>query len=211
MKYSIGSYSIERLENGELKIDYKRSPKDFFYIIVYLIIALPILFFDYKLIRYLLTDKIDLNSIVGYCLSVLLLLFGVYFFTVSLETFLKPTKNTFFIDSVKKQLLVKLNLLKKQKLDFNEIKQFDLTAKNITISSYHEGITYKRPLFLVFMQIQLLNGKTLQAHKFEGTSLLLSNSEKEKNKSLKEVSKQISEIVSKECGKKLFWKGTQSD
>jgi len=160
MKNNIGSYSIERLENGDLKIDYKRTPKDIFYIIVYFIIATPILFFDYKLINYLGNEKIDTNVIIGYFISVCLLVVGLYFLVVSIETFIKPTKNTFFISTSKKQLNIRLNLFKKLHLSFNEIKQFDIGAKDITVINYDRGRTYKRPLYLIYMHVELLNNKS---------------------------------------------------
>ena len=211
MGNNIGNYLIEKLENGDLKINYKRSPKDIFYIIVYFIIALPILYFDFKLIIYLLNEKIDSNVIIGYFFSVCLLLVGFYFLIVSIETFIKPTKNTFVISPSKKQFSVSINLYKKLRLNFNEIKQFDLEAKSITVTNYNRGRTYKRPLFLIYMYVELLNNKTVKIHQFEGTSLFLSSSEKKKNKFLKEISKQITQIISKECGKEFYWKGIQKE
>jgi len=211
MKNNIGSYSIEKLKNGDLKIDYKRSPKDIFYIIVYFMIAIPILFFDYKLIYYLIHEKVDTNVIIGCFFSACLLLFGLYFLVVSIETFSKPTENVFYVSSSKKQLRIKLNLFKKVHLTFCEIKQFDLGAKDITVTDYHRGRTYKRPLFLLYMHVELWNNKAVKIHQFEGTSLFISNAEKKKNKTLKEVSRQITELVSKECGKEFYWKGTQKE
>ena len=211
MKNDVGSYFIENLENGDLKIDYKRTTKDIFYIVVYFIIAAPILFFDYKLISYLINEKIDTNAIIGYFFSACILLFGLYFLVVSFETFIKPTKNAFFINATEKQLNVKLNLFKKFKFKFTEIKQFNLAAKDITVTDYHKGRTYKRPLYLIHMNVELIDGKSVKIHQFEGASLLISGSEKKKNKSLKEVSKQIAELISKECNKGFYWKGTKKE
>ena len=211
MKNDVGSYFIENLENGDLKIDYKRTTKDIFYIVVYFIIAAPILFFDYKLISYLINEKIDTNAIIGYFFSACILLFGLYFLVVSFETFIKPTKNAFFINATEKQLNVKLNLFKKFKFKFTEIIQFNLAAKDITVTDYHKGRTYKRPLYLIHMNVELIDGKSVKIHQFEGASLLISGSEKKKNKSLKEVSKQIAELISKECNKGFYWKGTKKE
>jgi len=47
------------------------------------------------------------------------------------------------------------------------------------------------------MHVELWNNKTVKIHQFEGTSLFISNAEKKKNKTLKEVSRQITELVSK--------------
>lgn len=211
MKNSIGNYSIDKLVSGDLKIDYERSQKDIFYIIVYFIIASPILFFDYKLISYLVNEKINSNVIIGYFFSACLLLAGMYFLFVSIETFIKPTKSVFLVNTSKKQLIVKLDLFRKLQFNFIEVKQFNLGAKDITVTNYHKGRTYKRQLFLIHMHIELLNNKTVKIHQFEGSGLLISSYEKKKNKSLKEVSKQITEIISKECGKEFYWKGTQKE
>jgi len=211
MENSFGSYYIERTLNGALIIDYKRSQKDIFYILVYFLISLPILFFDFKLVSYLLNEKIDLNIIIGYFFSACLLLAGIYFLIVSIETFIKPTKSVFFISASKKQLTIKLNLFRKLQFNFIEIKQFNLGVKDITVTNYHEGRTFKRQLFLINMHIELLNIKTIKIHQFEGSQLLISFFKRKKNKSLKEVSKKIAEIISKECGKEFYWKATQKE
>lgn len=211
MKNSIGSYSIERFVNGDLRIDYKRSQKDIFYILVYFLISVPILFFDFKLVSYLLNEKINSNVIIGYFFSTCLLFAGLYFLIVSIETFIKPTKSVFLIDASKKQLTIKLNLFRKFQFSFIEIKQFYLGAKDITVTNYHKGRTFKRQLFLIHMHIELLNNKTIKIHQFENSQLLISSFEKKRNKSLKEVSKMITEIISKECGKEFYWKGTQKE
>ncbi|CAM4254936.1 hypothetical protein [Flavobacterium terrigena] len=211
MKNNIGSYSIENFANGNVKIDYKRSRKDFFYIIVYFLISLPILYFDFKLFSFLLPEKIDSNVIIGYFFSICILLFALYFLIVSIETFIKPTKNVFFINKSEKQLIVKTNQFRKLKFNFTEIKQFHLGAKDITVTNYNEGSTRKRQLYLIHMHIELLNKKTIKIHQFEGTDILISYSEKKKNKLLKETSKQITKIISEECGKEFYWKGTQKE
>ena len=211
MENSIGSYSIERFINGDLKIDYSRSQKDICYILIYFLISAPILFFDFKLVSYLLNEKINLNIIIGYFFSTCLLFAGLYFLIVSIETFTKPIKSVFFINASKKQLTVKLSSFRKIQFNFIEIKQFGLGAKDITVTNYHKGRTYKRQLFLIHMHIELLNKKTIKIHQFENSQLLISFFEKKRNQSLKEVSKKITEIISKECGKEFYWKGTQKD
>jgi len=211
MENIIGSYCIERFANGDLRIDYKRSIKDIFYIIVYFLISLPILYFDFKLIGCLLNEEINLNVIIAYIFSTILLLAGLFFLVGSIETFIKPTKSVFFINSSKKQLTIKLNLFRKLRFNFTEIKQFHIGAKDITVVNYHEGSTHKRQLYLIYMHIELLHGKTVKVHQFEGPHLLISPFQKRQNKSLKEVSKQIAEIISKECGKAFYWKGTEKE
>ncbi|WP_026728851.1 hypothetical protein [Flavobacterium denitrificans] len=211
MENNIGSYYIERTLNGDLRIDYKRSQKDIFYILVYFLISLPILFFDFKLACYLLNRKTDLNVIIGYFFSTGLLLAGLYFLIVSIETFIKPTKSVFFISESKKQLVIKLNLFRKLQFNFIEIKQFHLRANDITFINYHRGKTYKRQLFLIHMNIELLNSKTIKIHQFEGSQLLISFFKSKKNKSLKDISKKITAVISKECGKEFYWKTTQKE
>lgn len=211
MKNSIGSYSIERFVNGDLRIDYKRSQKDIFYILVYFLISVPILFFDFKLVSYLMNEKINSNVIIGYFFSSCLLFAWLYFLIVSIETFIKPTKSVFLIDASKKQLTIKLNLFRKFQFNFIEIKQLNLGSKDITVTNYHKGRTFKRQLFLIHMHIELLNNKTIKIHQFENSQLLISSFEKKRNQSLKEVSKKITEIISKECGKEFHWKRTQKE
>lgn len=113
MKYTIGSYHIEKYDDGNLKIDYKRSPKDYFNVIVYFLISVPFLYFGYKLITFLEGYEINSNTIIGFLFSICLLLFGLYFLFISLDTLNKPINNVFFINSSKKQLIIKLNLFKK--------------------------------------------------------------------------------------------------
>ena len=211
MENNIGSYSIENFANGNLKINYKRSRKDIFYIIVYLIISVPILFFDFKLISHLINEKIDSNIIIGYFFSICLLIFGLYFLLVSIETFIKPTKNVFFINTSEKLLIVKPNLFRKLKFNFDEIKQFNLNAKDITVTNNDAGSTRQKQLYLIHMYIELLNKKTIKIHQFESPELLIFYSDKEKNKSLKKVSKQITEMISNECKKAFYWKGIEKE
>lgn len=211
MNNIIGSYHIQKLNDGSLKIDYKRSPKDIFYSIVYFLISAPILFFSYKLLTILIKEDLDFNLIIGYFFSICILLFGLYFLIVSIESSIKPTTNVFFIDVSKKQLTIKLNLFKKLQLNFSEIKNFNLGAKDITITNHNDSSTYKRQLFLIFLYVQLSNNKIIKIHKFEGTDILISFFENKKNKALIEVSKQIAEIISQECEKKFYWKGTQKE
>lgn len=211
MKDTIGSYRVEKNNDGNLKIDYKRSTKDYFYIIVYFLISVPFLFFAIKLITTLIKEEMDRNLIIPYLFSICLLLFGLYFLIVSLETSIKPTKSVFFINISKKQVTIKLNLFKKLQFNFSDIKHFNLGTKDITIYSQNKGRTRKNQLFLIFMYVRLLNNKTIKIHQFEGTNILISTFENKKNDSLVEVSKLITDIISKECNKKFFWKATQKE
>lgn len=211
MENNIGSYHIERVVNGNLKIHYRRSRKDLYYIIVYLLLSVPILFVSLKIISFLVSEKTNFKVIFFYCFSGILLLIGLYFLSISVETFSKATKNVFFIDIANRQLLIKRNVFKTLQFNFNEIKQFQIGAKDITVNYYNKGRTYKKQLYLIHMHIELRNGKTVKVHQFEGPELMISYFEKKKNKSLKEVSKQITEIISKECGKEFYWKGTQKE
>ena len=207
MKNKIGNYSIEKYANGDLVIDYKRTQKDLFYILIYFIISLPILYLGFKLITYLVKETLNFNVIIAYLFSLCLLLFGLYFFIVAIGTFSKPTKKVIFINYTKKQLHIKLNILKKISFNINDIKQFNLEARDITIETQNNGRTYKRPLFLIDMNLELSNNKKAKIHQFEGSSLHVSNSEK----ALKDISKQLTEIISKECGKEYYWKGTRKE
>lgn len=43
MNYQINKYKVEKALDGILKIHYKRTVKDYFYIIVYFLISIPVL------------------------------------------------------------------------------------------------------------------------------------------------------------------------
>jgi len=207
IKTRIGNYEVEKFENSFI-IDYKRSTKDFYYIIIYFIISIPFFFFSLKLISYLIFLKLNIDIIIGYFFCIGLFCFGLYFFIVSIETLLKPTKKVFFINFETKQLLIKKNLLKTISFNFSEIKNFNIRASKQTFTTYIEGRTINRKLYLILMYIELINNKTIKIHQFEGPNLLISNNENLKNKSLKEVSVQISHLISEACEKKCYWKGT---
>ena len=215
MKYNIGNYSIEKFENENLKIDYKRSLKDYYYIIVYFIVSLPFLYFSQKFIYYLFEEysitNITFNIILGYFFSFIILMFGLYFIYVSIATLIQPTKKVFYIDHHNNHLKIKKNLFIRSKFNFDEIKNFEIKAKDITIKNYHEGRTFKRQLFLIEMNLILKSSKTIKIHQFEKTNLMISFSEKSKNKSLKEISKQIASIIAQECNKEYYWKGTTKE
>lgn len=211
MNYNIGNYDVLQHENGDLTIHYKRGIKDYLYIVVYFIIGIPILYFDYKLFSYLVFKKFSSNVFFGYFFAISLLLFGLYFLVVSIETLIKPTKKVFFINRSTKQLKIKLNLFKNLHFDFSEMKRFKARAKNITVKTFKDGRTYKRPLYLIHLEVELIDSKVVNIHQFEGQNLILSLNENKKNKSLKDVAKHIARLISDECGKEFEWKGTTKE
>lgn len=211
MNYTIGNYSIEKFENGNLKIDYKRSLSDYYYIFCYLLFSFPFLYVFYQIAINLLEEKFNLNTFFGYLISGTLLIVGLYFASVSFETFIKPTSNVFYIDNSEKVLKIKLNTFKKIKVRFSEIKNFELGANDIMVVSHNNGRTYKRQLYVNRLNLKYTNNKVQRIHQFEKPNLFLSFSEKKNNRSLKEVSKQITILISKECNKDYFWTGTKKE
>jgi len=211
MKYNIGRYSIEKLENGNLKIDSKRSSNDYYYIITYFLISLPILYFCFILSISLIEQKFDRNTFFGYLFLVGLLIVGLYFLTVSIETFIKPISRVFYIDKTKRILNIRLNLFRKIQVNFSEIKNFEIGANDITILTNNRGRTYKRELYIVKLNLKYTNNKIQKIHNFEKPNLIISFSEKKNNKSLKEISKQITNLISNECNKDYYWIGTKKE
>lgn len=211
MNYNIGNYSIEKFENGNLKINYRRSLNDYYYIFCYLLISLVILYVCYQISVNLLEKKFNLNTFFGFLISGILLIVGLYFASVSFETFIKPTSNVFYIDNTKKVLKIKLNVFKKIQVRFSEIKNFELGANDITVVSYNNGRTYKRQLYVNRLTLKYTNNKVRKIHQFEKPNLIISFSEKKNNKSLKEISTQITNLISKECNKDYFWTGTKKE
>jgi len=211
MKYNIGRYSIEKFENGNLKIDSKRSPNDYYYIIIYFLISLPILFFCNRLLISLIEHKFDRNTFFGYLFLVIFLVVGLYFLAVSIETFIKPVSKVFYIDKTKQMLNIRLNLFKRIEVKFSEIKNFEIGANDITIFTNNRGRTYERQLYIVKLNLKYTNNKIQKIHNFEKPNLIISFSEKKKNKSLKEISKQITDLISNECNKDYYWTGTKKE
>ena len=209
MERAFGNYIIQEFTNGDLRIDYKRSTKDFFYIIVYFIISIPFLLVAFKFINYLIYQDIDLNVVLSYIFSSFLILVGLYFLIGSIETLFKATNKVFNISTSKKQLQVRVNVFKRRAFIFTDIKEFNLSAKDITAVAYVRGTKYTRPLYLIYLTVELHNGQKIKIHQFEGAHLLLSAFEKQKKQSLKEISKQVTGIVSQKCGKEFYWKGIQ--
>jgi hypothetical protein len=211
MKYNIGRYSIEKLENGNLKIDSKRSPNDYYYIIIitYFLISLPILYFCYKLSISLIEQKFDRNAFFGYLFLVVFLVVGLYFLAVSIETFIKPVSKVFYIDKTKQILNIRLNLIRRIQVKFSEIKKFEIGANDITVFTNNRGRTYKRQLYIVKLNLKYINNKIQKIHNFEKPNLIISFSEKKNNESLKEISKQITNLISNECNKDYYWTGTK--
>jgi hypothetical protein len=203
MNYKIGNYSIEKLENGNLKIDYRRSSNDYYYIFAYLLFSLPVLYLCYQISIHIIEIKFNLNIFFGYLISAALLFVGLYFASISFETFIKPTSNVFYIDSTKKVLKIKLNLFQKIQVQFSEIKNFQLGANDITVVSYNNGRTYKKQLYINRLNLKYTNNKVQKIHQFEKPNLIISFSERKNNKSLKETSKQITNLISEECGQEL--------
>ena len=211
MRDTIGSYRIEKYNDGNLKIDYKRSSKDIIYSLVPFVISIPILFFDFKLSTYLVQEEMGINLIIPYFFSICLLVFGLYLLVSAIETAIKPTNKVFFINASQKQLTIKLNLFKKLQLNFSDIKHFNIGAKDITITNHHEGSTRKRQLFLIFMHVKLSNNKTIKIHQFESTNIFISPFDNKKTDALIDFSKQITDLISKECDKKFYWKGIEKE
>ena len=187
MKYNIGNYSIEKFENGNLKIDYRRSLNDYYYIFCYLLISLAIFCICYQLSINLLDREINLNTGFAFLFSGILFIAGLYFASVSFETFIKPTSNAFYIDNTKEVLKIKLNAFRKIQVQFSEIKNFELGANDITVVSHNNGRTYKRQLYVNRLYLKYTNNKVVKIHQFEKPNLLISFSEKKNNKSLKQA------------------------
>lgn len=211
MKYSIGRYSIEKLENGNLKIDSKRTPNDYYYIIVYFLISLPILFFCKKLLTSLIERNFDYDTFFGYLFLGVLLIVGLYFLTVSIETFIKPISKVFYVDKTKQILNIRLNLFRRIQVKFSEIKNFEVGANDITVFTNNRGRTYKRQLYIVKLNLKYTNNKIQKIHNFEKPNLIISFTEKKDNKSLKEISKQITNLIANECNKEYYWTGTKKE
>ena len=211
MKYSIGHYSIEKLENGNLIIDSKRTPNDYYYIIVYFLISLPILFFCKKLLISLIEQNFDHNTFFGYLFLGGLLIVGLYFLTVSIETFIKPISKVFYVDKTKQILNIRLNLFRRIQVKFSEIKNFEIGANDITVFTNNRGRTYKRQLYIVKLNLKYTNNKIQKIHNFEKPNLIISFTEKKNNKYLKEISKQITNLIASECNKEYYWTGTKKE
>ena len=175
MKYSIGHYSIEKLENGNLIIDSKRTPNDYYYIIVYFLISLPILFFCKKLLISLIEQNFDHNTFFGYLFLGGLLIVGLYFLTVSIETFIKPISKVFYVDKTKQILNIRLNLFRRIQVKFSEIKNFEIGANDITVFTNNRGRTYKRQLYIVKLNLKYTNNKIQKIHNFEKPNLIIDN------------------------------------
>lgn len=211
MKYNIGNYSVEKFENGNLKIDYRRSSNDYYYIFCYLLFSIPIIYVSYQISINLLQAKFNLNTFFGFFIPGILLIVGLYFASVSFETFIKPTSNVFYIENTKKTLQIKLNVFRKIQVRFSEIKNFELGANDITVVSHNKGRTYKRQLYINKLNLRYTNNKVQKIHQFEKPNLIISFTEKKNNKSLKEISRQITNLISKECNKDYFWTGTKKE
>jgi hypothetical protein len=211
MNYSIGNYSIEKFENGNLKIDYRRSPNDYYYIFCYLLISLPILYVCYQIWINILEEKFNLNTFFVLFISGILLIVGLYFASVSFETFMKPTSNVFYIDNTKKVLKIKLNVFKKIQVRFSEIKNFELGANDITVFPHNKGRTYKKQLYINRLNLKYTNNKVIKIHQFEKPNLIISFSEKKNNRSLKDTSKHITDLISNQCNKHYIWTGTKKE
>ncbi|MHC0445150.1 hypothetical protein ACWA1F_07055 [Flavobacterium sp. 3-218] len=211
MKHNIGNYSIEKFENGNLKIDYRRSLNDYYYIFCYLLISVAIFYVCYQLSINLLNREFNLNTGLAFLFSGILFIAGLYFASVSFETFIKPTSNVFYIENTKEVLKIKLNLFRKIQVQFSEIKNFELGANDITIVSHNNGRIYKRQLYINRLYLKYTNNKVVKIHQFEKPNLLISFSEKKNNKSLKDTSKHITDLISKECNKNYFWTGTKKE
>ena len=211
MKYNIGHYSIEKLENGNLKIDSKRSPNEYYYIIVYFLISLPILYFCNKLLNSLIEHNFNRNTFFGFLFLAGLLIVGLYFLIVSIETFIKPISKVIYVDKTKQILYIRLNLFRRIQVKFSEIKSFEVGANDITVFTNNRGRTYKRQLYIIKLNIKYLNNKIRKVHQFEKPNLLISYAEKKDNKSLKEISKQITNIIATETGKNFEWIGTKKE
>lgn len=211
MNYKIGNYSIEKFENGNLKIDYRRSLNDYYYIVFYLVLSIPIFYICCQFFINLVEKDFNLNVLLGFIFSGILLITGLYFASVSFETFIKPTSNVFYIDNTKKVLKIKLHLFKKIQVPFSEIKNFELGANDITVVSYNNGRTYKKQLYINRLNLKYTNNKIQKIHQFEKPNLIISFSEKKNNKSLQETSKQITRLISDGCHKNYVWTGTRKE
>lgn len=209
MNYQINQYTVEKEADEILKIHYKRTVKDYFYIIVYFLISIPILSICLLITVHLFRDKVDSNTFFGALIAVCLFLTGCYFLIISVETLLKPISNVFVIDKRTAILKIKLNAFRNIEIPFSEIKNFQLGARDIETHSHHSGRTYKKQLYLIHLSICFTNNKIRSIHQFESSHLLISFTEKRKNKSLKEVGRQVADLVAKECDRKYLWTGTE--
>lgn len=211
MQYTIGHYTVEKFPDGVVKIHSERSVKDYFYIVVYFILALPILYLSFFISIHLVTDKVDMNTLFGTIIAICLLLSGSYFLLVSIETFIKPISTIFEIDKSKEVLRIRLNVFRRIEVSFSEIKNFKLGANDITIISRHDNRNYKKQLYILRLSVTFTTDESRKIHQFESPHLMISFNEKKKNKSLKEVSRQVSDLISKECDKKYIWTGTTKE
>jgi hypothetical protein len=207
MKQKIANYTVETLSNGTTHVHYKYTLKDYFYSHIYAFFGTSLFCMGIFLLSIFMQHPFDVGLIIVYFGLIILTGIGITIIVNSFETFKKPLKNIFVIDTEKRMVWARISMSKKMAIAFDDINEFNLWQSNSPIINRIAQRTKITSVDLFHLFITLVNSNKIEIHQFEKPYLFISSDENKRTEERKMQSITIAELLANRCQKNFYWKG----